>query len=431
MNTDPGTAAAPVPGSDDPQGPIGEWLENLKTSGLVVDHDGIIVAANGEARTILRRRSAEVIGQDAHDLLHRDSHGHPLPRSGCRLREALLTGRTRHSDGEWFARGDGTLLQLAWLITPCSVSPGAPGALVLLYDLKQGDPRPPTVAATTALTELERLTLLAETTTQLTSTLDVDEALHRLAALAVPRLADWAVVDLITEARRGAALRWSCPTKDGVLLERLDLEGPMPPVPEESPDAAVPGPARRRIQLADPSTYQGPPDSGIAVEQRRLFTETGMHSAAIAPIRGLRDVLGALTLGRSRAAAQPSRAAISRCSRTSPGARVWPWTTPASTSVSARSPRPCSATCCPSCPGARTGDDRAVPARTARLLGRRRLVRRLRSGRRRPRHWPSVTSSVTTLTPPPAWPRSATCCVPSPGPSTSHPATSSPGSTTP
>lgn len=52
--------------------------------------------------------------------------------------------------------------------------------------------------------------------------------------------------------------------------------------------------------LAGPATYQGPPDSGIAVEQGRLFTETGMHSAVIAPIRGLRDVLGALTLGRSR-----------------------------------------------------------------------------------------------------------------------------------
>ena len=257
MNTDPGTAAAPVPGSDDPQGPIGEWLENLKTSGLVVDHDGIIVAANGEARTILRRRSAEVIGQDAHDLLHRDSHGHPLPRSGCRLREALLTGRTRHSDGEWFARGDGTLLQLAWLITPCSVSPGAPGALVLLYDLKQGDPRPPTVAATTALTELERLALLAETTTQLTSTLDVDEALHRLAALVVPRLADWAVVDLITE-RDEVLAPLSCRHKDGGAPGApRGPGGPHAAGAGGVAHAAVPGTARRRIHPGRPRDLPG------------------------------------------------------------------------------------------------------------------------------------------------------------------------------
>ena len=48
-------------------------------------------------------------------------------------------------------------------------------------------------------TDLERLALLAETTTRLTSTLDVDEALRRLVDLVLPRLADWAVIDLITE----------------------------------------------------------------------------------------------------------------------------------------------------------------------------------------------------------------------------------------
>lgn len=38
--------------------------------------------------------------------------------------------------------------------------------------------------------------------------------------------------------------------------------------------------------LVTPETYQGPPDTGVAIEQQRLFEETGMISAAIAPIRG-------------------------------------------------------------------------------------------------------------------------------------------------
>ncbi len=54
--------------------------------------------------------------------------------------------------------------------------------------------------------------------------------------------------------------------------------------------------------LAGPETYQRPPDSGIAVEQRRLFEATGIHSAVIAPIRSTREVLGALTLGRAETA---------------------------------------------------------------------------------------------------------------------------------
>ncbi|MFJ8148853.1 SpoIIE family protein phosphatase [Streptomyces sp. NPDC096048] len=271
----------------------------MRTSALAIDDDGLIVAANSAARRLLGRSLAELVGQDSHDLLHRDEHGHTMPRTRCPMREALLTGSTKHGDAGWFARGDDTLVRLSWLVTPYSPDTKEPGALVLLYEPTpakrprhdEGPPEP--------LTELDRLTLLAETTTQLTSTLDVDEALHRLAALTVPRLADWAVVDLLTdrdEVRRALVME----LEDGILIEREDLQGPMPPVPEESPmplSRALRGAAS---SLAGPSTYQGEPDSGIAVEQHRLFTETGMHSAAIAPIRGLRDVLGALTLGRAQ-----------------------------------------------------------------------------------------------------------------------------------
>lgn len=275
-------------------------LEGVKAAAFVVDDGGMIVATNEAARTLLQRDSAELHGQDAHDLLHRDSHGRAMPRSHCPMRDALLTESTRHSDLGWFARGDGTLLGLSWVLTPYVLGPGRPGALVVFYRRQEAavEPREEGRGFSTALTELERLALLAETTTQLTSTLVVDEALHRLAALTVPLLADWAIVDLLTEneeVRRALVVQH----KDGLLMERADLQGPMPPLPKESPmplSRALRGAAST---IAGPSTYHGPPDSGIAVEQHRLFERTGMHSAAIAPIRGLRDVLGALTLGRS------------------------------------------------------------------------------------------------------------------------------------
>jgi PAS domain S-box-containing protein len=274
-------------------------LENLRASAIAVDDDGLIIAVNSAAQSLLGREASELVGQDCHDLLHRDRYGHSVPRTRCRMRKALLTGDTRHGDAEWFARGDGTLVQLSWLVTPYSPGPGRTGALAMLYQPKPGDVRHSDGGHSAPLAELDRLALLAETTTQLTSTLDVDEALHRLAALTVPRLADWAVFDLLTErdeVRRVLVMEH----KDGILVERDDLQGPMPPVPEESPmplSRALRGAAS---SLAGPATYQGPPDSGIAVEQQRLFTATGMHSAVIAPIRGLRDVLGALTLGRAQ-----------------------------------------------------------------------------------------------------------------------------------
>ncbi|GDY80234.1 hypothetical protein SAV31267_097190 [Streptomyces avermitilis] len=280
------------------------------------------------------------------------------------------------------------------------------------------------------LTELDRLALLAETTTQLTSTLDVDEAMRRLAALTVPRLADWAVIDLLTErdeVRRALVTEH----KDGILVGREDLQGPMPPVPEESPmplSRALRGAAS---SLAGPATYQGPPDSGIAVEQGRLFSETGMHSAVIAPIRGLRDVLGALTLGRSTrpdaftAADLPLLEDITRRAGLAlDNARLYQRQRKVAETMQRHLlPQ------LPTVPGVGM-TARYVPAPHASSVGG---------------DWydafaltdnshalASATLSGTTSTPQPAWRRSATCCAPSHGPSPRpRPAPSSPSSTTP
>ncbi|MFJ3224629.1 SpoIIE family protein phosphatase [Streptomyces sp. NPDC086783] len=297
---DADTGGSPVPGHQERCGALpGTMLEDMHAAAVLVDDDGLMLAANCAAQDVLGRSAEDLVGQDSHDLLHRDCHGHAMPRTRCAMRKALLTRRTEQGDTEWFERGDGTLIGLSWMVTPYSLDSGRTGALVLLHGVQREGPSRGAEGISAPLTELDRLALLAETTTQLTSTLDIDEALHRLAALTVPRLADWAIFDLLTdrdEVRRALVMEH----KDGILVQRDDLQGPMPPVPELSPmplSRALRGAAS---SLAGPSTYQGPPDSGIAVEQQRLFTETGMHSAAIAPIRGLRDVLGALTLGRSQ-----------------------------------------------------------------------------------------------------------------------------------
>ncbi|MFF5840024.1 SpoIIE family protein phosphatase [Streptomyces massasporeus] len=273
-------------------------LEAIGAGAYVVDEQGCIIAANTRAEQLLGRSADELAGHDAHDLLHRDAQGQPLPRTRCAMRQAFHAGRTAQADEDYFACADGTLLRISWLITPYDVGGRHAGTLVVFHAPdhdRAPDPLPEPAAQ--PLSELHRLALLAETTAQLTSTLDVDEALRRLVTLVLPRLADWAVVDLITE--RDEVWRTVVVHADGATLtHREDLQGPMPPIPEESPmplSRALRGVASN---LAGPQTYQGAPDSGIAVEQRRLFDATGMHSAAIAPIRSTRAVLGALTLGR-------------------------------------------------------------------------------------------------------------------------------------
>jgi serine phosphatase RsbU (regulator of sigma subunit) len=269
-----------------------------------VNDEGRIAEVNRRAESLLARPAEELVGQNAHDLLHRSPSGQPLPRSRCSMLKAFLAGRTDQGTRTWHLRGDGFLVPMSWLVTPYPVDSGANGALMFFHETPQDAAEgesPESPRDQHALSDLDRLALLAETTTQLTATLEAEETLQRLVRLVVPRLADWAVVDLITETDE--VWRSVVVHADGErVTRREDLQGPMPPVPTESPmplSRALRGAAST---LTGPDAYQGLPDSGIAVAQAELFQVTGMHSAAIAPIRGVREVLGALTLGRSERA---------------------------------------------------------------------------------------------------------------------------------
>ncbi|MBT3150162.1 SpoIIE family protein phosphatase [Streptomyces sp. CHD11] len=274
-------------------------LEVIGAGAYVVDEEGCIVAVNGRAERLLGRTAGELLGQDAHDLLHRGPHGQPIPRTQCAMRQPFHSGRTAQADEDYFAAADGSVLLISWLITPYDYGDHRTGTLVVFHTPEPSQPPlAPSPRTSQSLSELQRLALLAETTTRLTSTLDADEALDRLVALVVPRLADWVIVDLIAE--RDEVWRTVVVHADGdTLVRHEDLQGPMPPIPQQSPM-----PLSRALRgvsstLAGPQTYQGTPDSGIAAEQGRLFKATGMHTAAIAPIRSTRAVLGALTLGRA------------------------------------------------------------------------------------------------------------------------------------
>ncbi|MDG9719996.1 SpoIIE family protein phosphatase [Streptomyces sp. DH24] len=278
-------------------------LGTLDAGMLLADERGCIVGANRRAEQLLGRSGGDMAGQDAHDLLHRDRGGEPVPRSRCPIRAAVLAGRTEQDSDAWFERGDGTLLPVSWLATSCGTELSPATTLILFHATgRAGSPARRTPAGG-RLSELEQLALLAETTTLLTSTLDIDVALHRLIDLVVPRLADWAVIDVVTEEKDVTRFAVAHAEGDRVVL-REDLQGPMPPVPASSPmplSRALRGAASA---IAGPETYQGPPDSGVAVVQRRLFQATGMHSAVVVPVRSPHAVLGALTLGR---ADQPER----------------------------------------------------------------------------------------------------------------------------
>ncbi|MFF8293169.1 PP2C family protein-serine/threonine phosphatase [Streptomyces sp. NPDC016309] len=146
---------------------------------------------------------------------------------------------------------------------------------------------------------LDRLTLLAETTTAMTSTLDPYEGVQRVCRIVVPQLADWCAVDLLEDD--GRAHRVSVVHRDPEMLPVGGLAGPLPEVPEApvGPLARVLAGAGPLLLTADDLPVPGTPADTPPALQLEPFDQLGAHTAVVAPVRARRQVLGALTIGRT------------------------------------------------------------------------------------------------------------------------------------
>ena len=139
-----------------------------------------------------------------------------------------------------------------------------------------------------------RLALLAEATSMLAATLDVEESLTRLTDLVVPLMADWCMVELVGhggEVRRVASAHVD-PTKRE-LLHRVEQLQP------EARTAA--SPVTQVLTSGSPMLLQRVSDQVVddlstGYELSAAYRELGLHSALVVPLRARRQVLGVLTL---------------------------------------------------------------------------------------------------------------------------------------
>lgn len=145
---------------------------------------------------------------------------------------------------------------------------------------------------------LDRLSLLAEATTALTSTFDTREGLSRVCRILVPQLADWSQVDLLDD---DGGLRRVCAVHHDLgLLPDEALTGTVP-----GTAVAPAGPLARVMAGAGPLLVTAADLPALArtaehahAGQLALFEQLGTDTAVVAPLRARRQVLGALTLGR-------------------------------------------------------------------------------------------------------------------------------------
>ncbi|MFF3847179.1 SpoIIE family protein phosphatase [Streptomyces sp. NPDC002328] len=271
----------------------------LGTALVVVDPAGRILAVNPAAERLLGRAAPAMHGEDAHDLLHRDAHGGRIPREQCPLLRAVAERSEAREESDVCLRGDGRLIPISWSASPVTDDGAFIGMAVLFTDTAgERSARRERAAYTRALEDLtERLTLVAEITDVLGQTLETDEALVRLGRLLVPRLADWAAVDL--RVASGEVHRVAVTGPAG---REAGLEGGRQRLTE-----AVEGDHSPLVQVlngADPVLQQeadpaAPPASPLAAVHDDFLRTVGSTSAITVPLGPRGQITGALTVVRT------------------------------------------------------------------------------------------------------------------------------------
>ena len=139
----------------------------------------------------------------------------------------------------------------------------------------------------------ERLSFLADASQLLSSSLEPEKTMQRLAELVVPRLADWCWIDMLDEEGqiRSVAVAHSDPRK--VELAR-DLQRRHPTDPDDAtgaPNVIRTGRSELYPEIPDEMLAEGARDE----EHLRLIRELGLKSAMVVPLSARGRVRAALT----------------------------------------------------------------------------------------------------------------------------------------
>jgi PAS domain S-box-containing protein len=274
-------------------------FDNLAAGMVLTDRSARITAVNPHAEKLLGRPARTVLGRDFHDLLHRRANGMMAPRAECPLLAVVEYGQMVRVDADSFLRGDGTLMPVSWSGAAISAEGKTLGVVTLFADSTGNRPAPDHQAAHLAAMEdlAQRLTLVGEITEVLTQTLEAEEALNRLGRLLVPRLADWAAVDL--RMGEDAVRRVAVVGPQGRDVGQEGGQDVLSEIPETSRSVLVRVLRGSEAVLLGPEEIAAPPDSPLAVVHTTFLHALGATSAAVVPLSTPRQVLGALTVART------------------------------------------------------------------------------------------------------------------------------------
>ncbi len=274
-----------------------DWVGLFRSMGAGVyttDPDGNVVVINDEALRLLGRPRDDLVGRNAHRLVHyQDAAGRPVPAEACPLLGVTRTGVPARSDDDTFWRPDGTPLFVSWLSAPLVSDGCVTGAVVVFTDATQRhlESEERRTREEQQAAAAERLALLGRVSEAL-STLDLDKALRRLARLSVGRTADWCVVDSLDV---GDVRRVALAHRDSHVLPDPQYTGPLAALTPAATGSLAQALEKGRQQVVSHDAREPVDGHPLDLEQRALFDELGMAHALITPLTARSTVLGAMT----------------------------------------------------------------------------------------------------------------------------------------
>jgi PAS domain S-box-containing protein len=264
-------------------------VEQIGAGVIVADADGVIRVFNPEAERqhgVARQQVEAPEWARTYNLFTTD--GRPLPLEETPLYRALHGERVVNA--RWVVRRpDGTEVVLEGDAVPLHHADGTPaGGILTTRDVTEQ-----TRAAEELRASQERLRFLAEAGFLLSQSLDDRQTLERLAALAVPRLADWCAVEVLEGHRFvSAALAHRDPACVAVGRELRERYPPERHGNHPLARALRAGGALLLAQVDDAMLVAG----AIDAEHLRLLREMGARSVIVVPLISRGEPLGGLTL---------------------------------------------------------------------------------------------------------------------------------------
>lgn len=193
-----------------PEAYLASLLDHLPKAVFSTDPEGRIVSWNPAARGLFGLAGGEAEGRPVADLFPAPDRPQVL-----RLWRAAYAERARVQQGFGVLRPDGTRVETSLLFAPIRHDGEVSGVLAVAEDVterlnaqaerrlalrREQRARRKLQKTLSALSERERIArLLSEASGLLSSSLDYESTLARVAELAIPEFADWCAVDMVDE----------------------------------------------------------------------------------------------------------------------------------------------------------------------------------------------------------------------------------------